>query len=190
MRSRSALAGVAAAVVAAGLLAGCTGGSGQTPPSSTAHPLPLSATGGPAQVVTGLASPWSILQLADGRILVSERDSGRIVRVDRGLAEPIGTVPGVVHTGEGGLLGLAFCDGWLYAYETTASDNRVVRMRLGADLALGEPHVLLDGLAKAADHDGGRIAFGPDGLLYVTVATRATPRTHRICTRSTARSCA
>jgi glucose/arabinose dehydrogenase len=171
--------GALLAAVAAGalLLAGCTSPVGDRPASGSAGPLPTASDGGPADVVTGLRSPWSILQLGDdptdpaqrGVILVSERDSGRIVRVDRGEAEPIGTVPGVVHTGEGGLLGLAFRDGWLYAYETTASDNRVVRMRLGRDLSLGTPQVLLDGLAKAPNHDGGRIAFGPDGLLYITV---------------------
>jgi glucose/arabinose dehydrogenase len=96
------------------------------------------------------------------------------MRVDRGRLEPIGTVPGVVHTGEGGLLGLAFRDGWLYAYETTASDNRVVRMRLSSGLSLGAPEVLLDGLQKGSNHNGGRIAFGPDGLLYVTVGDAGT----------------
>jgi Glucose/sorbosone dehydrogenases len=85
-------------------------------------------------------------------------------------------VPGVVHNGEGGLLGLAFLEAspgtrtsWLYAYETTASDNRIVRMSLGDQFTLGPPHVILAGLASANHHDGGRIAFGPDGMLYATV---------------------
>jgi glucose/arabinose dehydrogenase len=166
---RAALA-VTAAAVAAVLLAGCGSEAPVDGPEPyPARPLPSSSNGTPVDVVKGLESPWSILQLDRGRILVSERDSGRIVRVDTGEALPVGTVRGVVHDGEGGLLGLAYRDGWLYAYTTTATDNRVIRMRLGADLTLGAPRVLLDGLDKAANHDGGRLAFGPDGMLYVTV---------------------
>jgi glucose/arabinose dehydrogenase len=172
--ARTGIAALAAAALVGALLAGCTTTTVRDPAASAPpRPLPTSTDGRPVDVVTGLRSPWSILQLGGGRILVSERDSGRIVRVDRGEPQPIGTVPGVVHTGEGGLLGLAYRDGWLYAYTTTASDNRVIRMRLDdptdGDLSPGTPQVLLDGLDRAANHDGGRIAFGPDGMLYVTV---------------------
>ncbi len=166
-------AAVIAAVAAAALLAGCTSAPVPAPSSSSSSLDKRQAV----PVVTGLESPWSILPLQDGSgvILVSERDAGRIVRVDRGRVEPIGAVPGVVHQGEGGLLGLAFHDGWLYAYETTADDNRVVRMRLSDELRLGAPEVVLKGLHKAANHDGGRIAFGPDRLLYVTVGDASDP---------------
>ena len=125
---------------------------------------------GVTDIATGLDSPWSVLRLDSDVTLIGERDSGAIVSVAAsGAVRTMATVPGVVHDGEGGLLGLAARDGWLYAYETTASDNRVIRMRLADDLSLGAPQVLLAGLHKAANHDGGRIAFGPDGMLYVTV---------------------
>ncbi|ARC56953.1 Quinoprotein glucose dehydrogenase B [Frondihabitans sp. 762G35] len=127
-------------------------------------------------VATGLEAPWAMVRLDSGSTLVSQRDDGTVVEVaDDGSTRTVGTVDGVVHQGEGGLLGLAVLPGettWLYAYETTATDNRVVRLPLTGDAgsyALGEQEDVLTGLAKASNHDGGRIAFGPDGMLYVTV---------------------
>ena len=76
-------------------------------------------------------------------------------------------MPGVDAGGEGGLLGLAVSpeferDQLVYAYLTGQGDNRIVRFRLGG----GQVEVLLDGIPKAGIHNGGRIAFGPDGMLY------------------------
>jgi glucose/arabinose dehydrogenase len=156
---------------------GTPSGTASGTPSAAATPTGVVPTGTPVEVVTGLASPWSILRVSNTLTLVSERDSGAIERVTAsGGLEKIGTVPGVVHNGEGGLLGLAFLEAspgtrtsWLYAYQTTASDNRIVRMSLSDQFTLGPPHVILAGLAAANHHDGGRIAFGPDGMLYATV---------------------
>jgi glucose/arabinose dehydrogenase len=84
-------------------------------------------------------------------------------------------VPGVATgAGEGGLLGLAVSpryrrDRLVYAYFTSRSgDNRIVRFKLG-----GRVSVVLRGLAKAGIHNGGRIAFGPDGRLYAGVGDAA-----------------
>jgi glucose/arabinose dehydrogenase len=79
------------------------------------------------------------------------------------------TVPGVAASGEGGLLGLAVSpqysrDKLVYAYLTAAADNRIVRFRLG-----GRVRNVVTGLQKAGIHNGGRIAFGPDGKLYAGV---------------------
>ena len=82
-------------------------------------------------------------------------------------------MPGVAdNSGEGGLLGIALSptfatDAYVYAYLTAATDNRIVRMTY-RDGTLGAPSPVFTGIPKAGIHNGGRIAFGPDGLLYAT----------------------
>ena len=87
----------------------------------------------------------------------------------------LGAVPGVAPAGEGGLLGLALSpdfasDHMVYAYFTTESDNRIVRMLYDADKPAGEqlgaPDTVFKGIPKGMIHNGGRIAFGPDRMLY------------------------
>ena len=74
----------------------------------------------------------------------------------------------------------------MYAYLTAASDNRIVRFRLG-----GQVRNVLTGLQKSGIHNGGRIHFGPDGKLYAGVGDAAnTRRSRRTRARATARSCA
>ncbi len=124
-------------------------------------------------IATGLESPWGLAFLPDGSALVSERDTAKIKRIgDDGAVSTVGTVPGVDHGGEGGLLGIAVgpdfrANPQVYAYFTAADDNRIVRMSYTAG-ALGEPEVLLDGIEKSGIHNGGRLAFGPDGMLYAS----------------------
>ncbi|GAA2600669.1 PQQ-dependent sugar dehydrogenase [Winogradskya consettensis] len=125
--------------------------------------------GEPEQVAQDIDVPWGVAFLPGGDALIAERDTARIVRVPArgGGAKQVYEVPGVAAAGEGGLLGLAVSpdyatDNLVYAYYTAAADNRIARFRLDG----GEPEVIFDGIAKAGNHNGGRIAFGPDGLLY------------------------
>lgn len=126
----------------------------------------------PRDVATDLSVPWSVVFL-DGVPIISERDSGRILELaDDGSTREMTVIEEVAARGEGGLLGLGVDDqNRLYAFHTTAEDNRIVRFDVSGEagaLAVGEPQVVLDGLGKGTNHNGGRIAFGPDGMLYAT----------------------
>lgn len=125
--------------------------------------------------VEGLEAPWSLVFLPDGRAMVSERPGRiRLVRQGRLAADPVITLD-VRQGGEGGLMGLALDPGfpgrpYLYAMHTHAAGgevgNRVVRLAVEGDRARFD-RVILEGVPGARFHNGGRIAFGPDGMLYV-----------------------
>ena len=146
----------------------------ETPaPEDTQAPQPGgSAEAGPVEVETtvvaaGLEAPWDLVFTPGGEALISERDSSRLLSIDpSGNVEELQRLP-ENGTGEGGLLGIALSpnyesDGYIYAYYTTDTDNRVTRFRLGED-----PEPILTGIPVLTYHNGGRIAFGPDGNLYV-----------------------
>lgn len=152
--------------------------------SSAVHaqsPAPATALipdGTPVEIVSGLNTPWSAVTLGhDG--LVSQRGSAEILRFRLGEApQSAGTVPDVVARGDGGMLGLATRtegeDTWLYAYHSTSAGNRLVRIPY-AEGTLGNAEIILDGLPGGRAHNGGRIAFGPDGMLYATVGETRNP---------------
>lgn len=157
-----------------------SGGISPSPgaPSATASAAPRK---GAAKVVrtltTKLNSPWGLAPLPGGDLLVSSRDTGKIFKIsaDTGKKTELGSVPGVSPAGEGGLLGLAVSsdfgsDHMVYAYFTTDSDNRIARMmyddKRPAGDQLGAPDTILKGIPKGTIHNGGRIAFGPDKMLY------------------------
>ncbi|MEX1178557.1 MAG: PQQ-dependent sugar dehydrogenase [Nitriliruptor sp.] len=117
-------------------------------------------------IATGLEAPWDVAWLGD-RAFVTERDRGRVLEIGHDGSFTTVRTFDVDPAGEGGLLGLVAHpdDDRLYAYLTTSSDNRVVRFEPDED---AEPEVILDGIPSQATHNGGRLAFGPDGALYIT----------------------
>jgi glucose/arabinose dehydrogenase len=182
---RARLVVVAAALVA-GLGAAGIAGAGTIPGGADAGPDPAGpsapdvgtlAVGDfdfsrPQVAASNLAVPWGMAFLPDGSALVTERNSARVLQVRPGQTpQQVAQISGVSASGESGLLGLAVSpsyaqDGYVYVYFTTSSDNRIARFRL-ASPQTQQP--ILTGLARATVHDGGRIAFGPDGMLYAGV---------------------
>ena len=131
---------------------------------------PAPGPAGPTVLASGLEAPWGIGFLPGGDALVSERDSARVLRIPADGGEPVEvtTITQAEPAGEGGLLGLAVSpsfatDGLVFAYVTTDQDNRIVRFRLDAP---GRVEPVLTGIPKGRIHNGGRLAFGPDGMLY------------------------
>jgi glucose/arabinose dehydrogenase len=129
------------------------------------------------QVAADTDIPWGLVTLADGTVLYNRRDAHDIIHLDpaTGAKTTVGTVPDVENTdGEGGLTGLAIApsfgtDHWLYIMHTSASDNRIVRIKLVNDrLDLASKQILVSGILRNKFHDGGRLRFGPDGKLYAS----------------------
>ena len=148
----------------------------------TSTPLPLRAqASGFEPVAVGLNFAVNTAFLPDGRILVAEKATGQIRVIEDGtlLDGPLASLPVDATANETGLLGLAvnatFADEpWVYAYFSDATDgmNRLVRMRLDGNVA-GEPETLFDAIATTPIHNGGDLAFGHDGMLFLVTGDGA-----------------
>ncbi|WP_431046432.1 PQQ-dependent sugar dehydrogenase [Streptomyces sp. P1-3] len=171
---RGLIAAGAATALAAGLLLGAAGSGGAADTGDTAGTGAASVPSGVTTVSSGWTVPWGLGWLPDGSALITERDSFAVSRLTgSGTRTQVGKVPGVVTTGgEGGLLGVAVSPSWnsdhhVYFMHSSASDNRIVRMTYDGS-SLSAHKTLVTGIKKNRFHNGGRIAFGPDGYLYAT----------------------
>jgi PQQ-dependent dehydrogenase (s-GDH family) len=189
---------LAAPIVAAALIAPRDVPAGPLPQREGAGPEPFSMR----VVATGLADPFQIIWGPDGYLWVTERTAGRITRVEpsNGSKAAAITLAGVLQgDGGNGLLGMTLDPGLLkgsgndfvYVVHTYVADpasaaverrTKVVRLTYDAQTrTLGSPRDVLANLPAGNDHQGGRIAFGPDRKLYVTIGDQGANQLANFC---------
>ncbi len=169
-------------VVAKDAAGGVSPASAEVSFTTGACPADGGVPGSPTTLSSGWTVPWGIAWLPDGAAaLVTERDGFKVFKQTKsGTRTQIGTVPNTVTTdGEGGLLGVAVDPNWssnhyVYFMHTASEGNRIARMTYNGSTLSGYT-VLLQGIKKNRYHNGGRLAFGPDGHLYASTGDGQTP---------------
>ena len=150
------------------MLTSCSSAASEPGTETRTGGTPAAQTPKVSEVAIGLTSPWGLVALTDGSTLISERDTRRILHLAGGRVTPVRTIDDARAAGEGGLLGIAASQDQqtVFAYFTAENDNRLVSMTWNGQ-SLGTPTVILSGIPKGGVHNGGRLAIGPDGYLYI-----------------------
>lgn len=122
--------------------------------------------------------PWELVFLPESnRALISERD-GRVLQVENGNLKSESYLElDIDSRGEGGLMGMVHHPDFpetpyiylMYTYTSSNGQlyNRVSRFTDQGNQAV-EEEIIIDQIPAGNNHNGGRIAFGPDGMLYIT----------------------
>jgi glucose/arabinose dehydrogenase len=131
-----------------------------------------------------ISNPTVMAFAPDGRIFVAQQNGVlRVFKNDQLLPTPFISLT-VNSDGERGLIGIAFdpdfaTNSYIYLYYTTATTplhNRISRFTANGDVVLAGSEVVileLDNLSSATNHNGGALAFGNDGKLYVAIGENA-----------------
>lgn len=156
------------------------------PPSVAIGKMSLSPAQTHEEIETiseNLEVPWDMVFLPNNSMLISERP-GRVQLISNGSITQIANIQDVKTTGESGLHGIAIDpdfekNQFVYLYYTYSSDgsntlNKVNRYKL-ENSNLTFDRVIVDKIPGAIFHDGGRIRFGPDNLLYITTGDAREP---------------
>jgi glucose/arabinose dehydrogenase len=141
--------------------------------SATSRPSPgPDLTAAPEVIATGIQMPWGMAFLPGGDALITERQTSRVLRLRKGQPpQAVRTIPDMVlPPGDGGLLGLDISprfarDKLVYVlYNAVGGETRIARFKLGSDA----PVEIVLAFPRGEGHSGGRLKFGPDGMLYAT----------------------
>jgi glucose/arabinose dehydrogenase len=156
--------------------------------TASATPTPPATASVASRTVATFANPWAMVFLPDGRLLVTERGGAlRVVTQAGVVGAPLTGVPAVASAGQGGLLDVALDPAFATNSRVYVSFAEAGTGGAGLAVARGRLEVDASGAGRIADtaviwrqspkntdnrHFGGRLAFSPDGLLFVTAGEK------------------